>query len=423
MKILIISGSAFSKTLNNGKTFEAMFSKFEVSELCQFYMRPQDDQYTDFDYADSYYAVSDADIISHLRNRKIPCGGVRNKNEVVSSIGMTTTSAVYNKFKNNPIRKNFIIRNLLWNLNTWKNDKLDLWLKDCKPDRIFVVPGGDEPMYDIALYIHKKLNVPIDIFYTDDYLIYPISESFLDCLKMKLVKKKALKLISTCSRHFCIGQQMAIEYSEAFGKPFLPIMNAIEMSNEVPSKVLSKPLIMSYFGSMHSNRWKMISRVADLFAGQAIINVYSKTELSEEMAESLNKENIKMCGFLQQSEMKTAMENSDLLLHIESDDPYFRSKTRLSVSTKIPEYLSMKRLVIAYGPKELASIKLIKDNSIGCVIDSEISLEDQKKVVSEIIANLGNFDQIVEKAYSFAKNHFEINIVANEFKNQLLSSR
>ena len=64
------------------------------------------------------------------------------------------------------------------------------------------------------------------------------------------------------------------------------------------------------------------------------------------------------------------MFDADAFLHIESDDESYCSLTKLSVSTKIPEYLISSRLVIGYGPVYLASMKLLKDNNIGIVISN-----------------------------------------------------
>ena len=61
-RILIISHNPFSEISNNGKTLEAIFSKFKKEELFQLYF--VDDANADKNYAQSYFFTSDAPLIS-----------------------------------------------------------------------------------------------------------------------------------------------------------------------------------------------------------------------------------------------------------------------------------------------------------------------------------------------------------------------
>jgi glycosyltransferase involved in cell wall biosynthesis len=73
-------------------------------------------------------------------------------------------------------------------------------------------------------------------------------------------------------------------------------------------------------------------------------------------------------GALNAAEVQQVIVESDILVHVESMDKVSRKLTRLSVSTKIPEYLASGRCILAVGPAEVASIRYIQDHEAGLVV-------------------------------------------------------
>ena len=113
------------------------------------------------------------------------------------------------------------------------------------------------------------------------------------------------------------------------------------------------------------------------------------------------------------------MKKADILLHVESNDLQYRSLTRLSVSTKIPEYLISGRLLLAFGPAEVASIKLLSDHNVGCVIDADQSDEMCKSTINKLIGRNDQIHGFVCNAYDYAVNTFDKDKIATKFKSEL----
>jgi len=72
--------------------------------------------------------------------------------------------------------------------------------------------------------------------------------------------------------------------------------------------------------------------------------------------------------------------DANVLVHVESFDEASRLLTRLSLSTKIPQYLMAGRCVLAYGPAELASVRYVAETGAG----PAVSTEDVDKLASEL---------------------------------------
>jgi glycosyltransferase involved in cell wall biosynthesis len=81
-----------------------------------------------------------------------------------------------------------------------------------------------------------------------------------------------------------------------------------------------------------------------------------------------------------------------VLLHVEAFDDTVRAYTRLSLSTKIPQYMSSGRPILAYGPGELASCRYIADCDCGRVVGVQDPLalaKATRELASDALVRLG----------------------------------
>ena len=72
-------------------------------------------------------------------------------------------------------------------------------------------------------------------------------------------------------------------------------------------------------------------------------------------------------------------------MHVEAFDKFNKKITRLSLSTKIPEYMGSGKLIVAIGPDDISSIEYLKENEIAYCItesDEENILTSVKKLFS-----------------------------------------
>jgi glycosyltransferase involved in cell wall biosynthesis len=73
-------------------------------------------------------------------------------------------------------------------------------------------------------------------------------------------------------------------------------------------------------------------------------------------------------GSLEPNDVFGKLIESDILLHIESFTDVQRQYTRLSISSKIPQYLAAGRPILMYGPAEIAVTKYVQDSAAGVVV-------------------------------------------------------
>lgn len=417
-KILVIAANPFSDINNNGKTLKSIFSAFQKGSLCELYFRPQDNVIGDGEFAQSYYAFGEMDIIRSIFHFSKKCGGIQSFEKTKAK--EIAEDKVYRSFLNGNLKNIKWLRSLLWKTRRWDTKKYREWLKDCNPDIVFALLGGPGISYTIAQEISKQFKIPLAVYFTDDYLIHPVRKNWLDKWKYARDEKHYRKIINASSALFTIGELMSKEYSAYFGKEFDCIMNSVSLYPFMPKQQAPTIKSIAYFGGLNLNRWKMISRFSELVSGKAKVIVYTGQEITEEIDKAFKSSGVELGGFLKGEEVRAKMLESDILLHIESDEKYYRSLTCLSVSTKIPEYLMSSRPVIAYGPAEIASIRLISDNDLGITISSEESEANQKEVLFDFLDN-EEWQQIyVKRAYEYASSHFDKDKISESLRNKII---
>ena len=219
---------------------------------------------------------------------------------------------------------------------------------------------------------------------------------------------------------------MASEYSDFFNRPFKPIMNIVSLKPR--TTLTNKDIVqISYFGSLYYNRLEAIKQFCTFL--KKIISpklekiyqvcIYTSSPISNEQINDLLNYNVKYLGFVSGEDYNHALESTDILLHVESDDLRYKQLTRLSVSTKIPEYLMSYRPIIAFGPTELASIRLINEIDERLVVPSVNNNNNIIKNLSNIINNVQLRKELSEECYLYACKHFLREKVAESFKNDI----
>lgn len=146
----------------------------------------------------------------------------------------------------------------------------------------------------IAIALHKQLQIPMAVYYTDDYVVNAKPSIYRNSLI-----KSYQKLIEECEQFYAIGEEMAGAYAQFFGKRFNPIMNIVDKSEPCP-KQESPSITISYFGSLYYKRFDAIVKIAQLLNDRKThikniysINIYTSSMITEEQKIQLKKNRYK----------------------------------------------------------------------------------------------------------------------------------
>lgn len=362
MKVLIIGHLPVATQNNMGITFLSLFSRFQRQELCQLYIYPA---YPDVDRCASFYRVTDKEVLSSLVKFRRP-GGPVDPGLIQPTQGLYEVAedeTFYRNRKNKSALRR-LMRDAMWSAARWYSPKLKQWLKEQKPDCIFVAPGVAKFLYDIALKISKKENIPIITYICDEYYFVNRPKEWMDRLRLKLLQGKIRKLVTRSSHLVVICDELNKAYREGFGVGTTTLMTGTATPVASGLKPAGSPESICYFGNIRCNRYLSLARI-----GQTLdeinreqgtgytLKIYSSEKDPQILGTFRDIKSVQLCGFVTGEAFREAFEQSQLLLHVEAFDEASIDYVRHSVSTKIGDSLGSGIPLLAYGPEEVSSMQ------------------------------------------------------------------
>lgn len=413
MRILVISNNPFSKTLNNGKTLASFFQSVSSNDLAQLYANTS--QIPDTDRCKHYYRITEKDILKSFCDLSFL---VQNSHTDLPLSNCESNvscgdSKLVEFVKNNKV--NFaVLREVLWQFNTWDTGDFNNWIREFNPQVIFCVLGNIISFHKICVKLAERYHLPLVVFFTDDYIINDTSTNFIQRWHYRKLCKAYEKTMEKADLVYVIGDKMKVDYQEKYGRKMDTLVNCVDFSafSKIKQVRLDKnrEIYISFIGGFHLNRWIMIARFGKIIQelNQSLklrikIKVFSIYKPEDQILDVFNKNGIEYEGSLNQQGVIEEINKSHFLLHVESFDVQNRLYTRYSVSTKIPEYLASKRRIIVFGPHEIASLLLLNDPPFGCCL-TDLDTEDAMKCkLIEAIDTYNDFDYQSQYQYAFDK--------------------
>lgn len=407
-KVLILSNECFSEISSNGRTLGSFFIGWDTKNLAQFFIQ---NGTPDFKYCDNFFKVTDRDALKSLFLKKL---GGKIKKEIQENKKSSNGVVSSKNIKKTPLT--MLIRNFIWKIGLWKRNGFYDWIKEFNPE-IVLLQAGDSPfMYDLAYDVSKKFNVKLVIYNSEGYyfkdfdyfkstglahLVYPVF--------FKILKSSLERAYRQSSYVFYICDELKREYNKVFNEKSGVFYTSSEMLPAIKEKK-NKEFIISYCGNLGINRHRSLIEIADAVQeinSNIFINVYGKAPNEQVKKELEECKGIKYYGMVSYEKVQEIMYSSDLLLHIESFDEFYKEDLKFAFSTKIADSLSCGKSFLLYAPENLACTKYIIENKVAHVATSKDELHD---VLFRIINDDGFRKKYIANALAISeKNHRQKN--------------
>lgn len=425
MKVLIFTRSEWSDENSTGNTMSNLFGNFDKNELANIYVR---DNKPNNKICSNYYSVSDMQILKNLINSKSKVGkNFKGETSNISKIDKTMSieKKLYNFFRNKILLVPFILQNILWNTNKWKNENLDEFLDEFKPDIIFSTSFYTIYTHKILWYLKKRTNAKVVLFHGDDYLRFN-DKNVIRKILNKNRKKTIIKSINLANLNYCISEEQQTEYENELGTS-MRLLYKGGTFKEVPVYKMNEDKIIRivYIGSLQYGRWKTISKLAknvqDLNNNNKgikfTLDIYSQYKPDKKILNHIEIKNAsKFRGKIPNTKVIEEMQKSDVVLHVESFDEKEKRLTRLSFSTKIVDCLNSGRTLLAIGDTSLASINYLLKNDAAIIVGNENSIKDK---LIEIQNNPTILKEYAVKGWELGVKNHKLSSVRNKFYNDL----
>lgn len=371
-RVLVVSASPLDRSSNTGITLGSLFEGWPLDRLAQIYGRGAEAD-TSLCKRNWQLGWDDVSVIGRAIQRIVgpnsPNGGKK------LTLGGASNASDYYK----PSLRGTIIA---WaDLFPYRgNERLAAWVDDYRPDVIFSTLGSIRWM-ELSVRLAKSAKCPLVPFFCDDWPSTHYRNACYGFLPRAAILLQLNRVFRIAPFGTAISTAMTREYAVRFGLRFETFMNCVDVPTTRPVALdtgKGEPIRMVYVGGLHLNRWRSLNDIGDalqtlrargidvqatIYAPQRDIEAYSAS-LNISPAMSIG-------GSLSAEETDACLRTSDVVIHVESFDSSARSYTRLSVSTKIPQYMAAARPILAYGPIEGASIRYVSDSKCGIAIGTQ----------------------------------------------------
>jgi len=215
-------------------------------------------------------------------------------------------------------------------------------------------------------------------------------------------------------------EAMAREYEKRFGGSFEVMHYALPVRPYAlpPSLAVTRLL---FVGTMVPDRWpglKNIGRALDSLALEGVkgeLIVYSYPDELRALRDQDIPRSVKLAGTAPPTDVARLQSEANILVHVESFDKKHRSYTRLSLSTKIPQYFMAGRCVFGMGPEEGASIQYISETDAGVSVTVD-SVDKVKDALRFLIIDRLARQRFGERAYQIAVERNNVERVRERFR-------
>lgn len=398
---MVITRNAWDDTNSIGNTMSNFFRDQEDIEIANLYFRAAK---PDNAVCKRYYHVTESEVLKHYFSPS-KCGRAfayhSPGEKKISSSNEKKLVSVIRRFSVKPA---YALSDHLWDSKKWINERLKRFIDDFQPDVVFTFAKSLPQYYQAIRFLHEEYRVKIALWIGDDEY-----SSLKESNKKKDKERiERLRYILGCAAAvWGCSEEICAYYNRVFGCDAVPLYKSCTFDHPVHNG-LNRPLRVMYAGNLLFGRPAVLKKVIDsLKEENAMLEIYSGTPVSSSELRELDIPGTSaFMGSRAHDEIRALASQADLVLHIESFEDEEILKTRYSFSTKIIDCLESGSVLLAIGPKEIASIRYIKKIPGAFVIDD---VKDIPSGIAAVMADSASLPQRASQIRAFAVEHHSRN--------------
>lgn len=307
------------------------------------------------------------------------------------------------------------------------SDELIAWVKKFQPDIIYTALGSLS-MMKFVLDLHIEIpEAKLVVHIMDDWISTQSEQVLFSNRYENSSNYYFQEILSKSSIRFVISEKMAEDYSKRFRRTFLPFHNPVNISdyinnNNEQKKVEEKRV--TYVGKINNDNFDVINDMIDAIErlntseNRIKFFIYTPTDPIFIKQHIIESSNLIIEKAIPHKQIPAVLCSSDILFLPLSFKEKSKKYTRLSISTKITEYMASKKPIIVYAPYDIALTEYVNRYGVAYTVsDKKINL--LINTIQEILNNSHEANEMANRAFLFAKEKHSIEKVSTEFKRVL----
>ena len=418
-RVLVTSIYSWNKK-SGSDTFSTLLEDYGADNVANIYVRSG---LPDSQSCKHYFRIIEQNVVRSVWNKKIITGSEVHVDSANHQIAEGHIEAeerkIYCFFTKYRLRIFSWIRELLWRLGRWNSKELNQFISDFDPE-VFIFPIESYMHFNILnnyiidTYNPKKV---IGFLWDDNFTYKQRPYNIWARIERYFVRKSVARLVSKCDDILAICPKMKEECDREFNIDSIVLTKPAKEQQVAAYKYHNqRPMRLVYTGALVIGRFEAIHGLVETIVkinkqhGQCFyLDIYSQTSLRTSQIRLLNTVNSSCFrGSIPQSEVAKVQQDADILVFVENINNRFENMARLSFSTKVTDYLSAGRTILAIGPTDIASIEYFEAE------DCAIICNDKASIYSELIRILDRPDILMKYSHITRevadKNHKKTNI-------------
>lgn len=435
MKILMLSQYPWKKENSFGNTYSNIFGKIEGIEIAHIYLmdgRPDYEQ-----VVTRYYQIPEKEVMrTCLKPWKKYKGAGHSVSIDVFDDGYAVDTSKLETKSNNSLYERllgfgkrhhwnlmFFARELAWKIGKVDYEGLMKFIEDFKPDLFFLPFSNLYYTNRLALFIKNHYDVPMVMeMAMDHYSLKRVSYNPLFWLDRFGKRRMIRKLSNKSEKIYVISKRLKEELEGSLDIP-CEVLYKIpdEKRSSTVYETINKPIRFLFTGNIYANRWRSLKLLADTLketsAGK--LDIYTANPITAKINAALNIEGVSEIHKPVSQEKVIELQNeADVLVHAEAFDKANKLLVRCAISTKIMDYLSVGRTILAIGPSDIASIEYLNINHLAMIANSRAQLQN---VLNSIVNNPDILLDYSKRGKCYVESTLNAQLLREQLRNSLIT--
>lgn len=244
------------------------------------------------------------------------------------------------------------------------------WLRPVEEFQPMVIHSllGGVRITKLVAALAERFDLPVVPHFMDDWPANLFADGQVLGLPRREAERSLRRVLQRSPIALTIGEDMRREFEDRFQLPCQVVGNSTnfeDQSDVLPSDRSDGAPTLTYAGGLHLGRDRILAEVAE--ALQRVTRASARLAVHTGPSDAARLDalvtespDVVVRGdFLTPDQVAPTLARSHALVFIESDLPDVLSFTRLSVSTKVPEYLAARRPVLVVGPSTQSSVRAL----------------------------------------------------------------
>lgn len=421
-KVLVIDVNAWREDAGSN-TLRDIFKCWDPERLALVYTSSQ---LPDTNVCKHFFQISETQIIKSVYCPSMRVGHVVDSTPNNESEDAKSECERYSQAHKNHSKWMRLAREVVWKLGHWKTKALREFVKKFDPDVLFVPIFQYAYMGRIEKYIIKMTGKPTVCYLADDNYSYDSCIDVIDYIHRFWARKYVGHLARESNQMFVIVDKEKEDTDWRFGTDSVILTKSIDFTGKEYKHVKTgSPLKFVYTGSLAMGRDKSIALVANAIncvnadGVKANFYIYSQTIPDDQIMSRINSGASHYCGSVPHQEIQGIVQSADVVIFAESLEGRESNIAKLSFSTKITDYISNGKCVLAIGKDYIAPIDYFKRHDSALIANTKEEIIYQ---VKRIVEHPELVDEYGEKAFNCAVANHEKGMMTQRFISTMIKA-